>query len=100
MSTDMITPGMVIAGRYRIVKQLGEGGVGAVYLVQHVHTDERLALKVLHTEVAMDPTTIERFRAEARAPARIDSDHIVRVLDAGQGPDGTPFLTAHQTPAR
>lgn len=94
MSTDMITPGMVIAGRYRIVKQLGEGGVGAVYLVQHVHTDERLALKVLHTQVAMDPTTIERFRTEARAPARIDSDHIVRVTDADVAAEigGAPFL--------
>ena len=94
MSTDMITPGMVIAGRYRIVKQLGEGGVGAVYLVQHVHTDERLALKVLHTAVAMDPTTIERFRTEARAPARIDSDHIVRVTDADVAPElnGAPYL--------
>lgn len=94
MSTDMITPGMVIAGRYRIAKQLGEGGVGAVYLVQHVHTDERLALKVLHTQVAMEPTTIERFRAEARAPARIDSDHIVRVTDADVAPEigGAPYL--------
>ncbi len=94
MSTDMIKPGMIIAGRYRIVNQLGEGGVGAVYLVQHVHTDERLALKVLHTQVAMDPTTIERFRTEARAPARIDSDHIVRVTDADVAPElkGAPFL--------
>jgi serine/threonine protein kinase len=94
MSTDMIAPGMVIAGRYRITKQLGEGGVGAVYLVQHVHTDERLALKVLHTQVAMDPSTIERFRAEARAPARIDSDHIVRVTDADVAPEigGAPYL--------
>jgi len=94
MSTDMITPGMVIAGRYRIVKQLGEGGVGAVYLAQHVHTDERLALKVLHNETLSDPTTIERFRTEARAPARIDSDHIVRVTDADVSPElnGAPFL--------
>ncbi len=90
----MITPGMVIAGRYRIVKQLGEGGVGAVYLAQHVHTDERLALKVLHNEIAMDPSTIERFRTEARAPARIDSDHIVRVTDADVAAEigGAPFL--------
>ncbi len=94
MSTDMITPGMVIAGRYRIVKPIGEGGVGAVYLVQHVHTDERLALKVLHTQVAMDPSTVERFRTEARAPARIDSDHVVRVTDADVAAElhGAPFL--------
>jgi eukaryotic-like serine/threonine-protein kinase len=94
MSTDKIQPGLVIAGRYRIVKQLGEGGVGAVYLVQHVHTDERLALKVLHNETLSDPSTIERFRTEARAPARIDSDHIVRVTDADVAAEinGAPFL--------
>ncbi len=94
MSTDLIKTGLVIAGRYRIVKQLGEGGVGAVYLVQHVHTDERLALKVLHNETLSDPSTIERFRTEARAPARIDSDHIVRVTDADVAPElkGAPFL--------
>ncbi|MDC3954498.1 serine/threonine protein kinase [Polyangium jinanense] len=94
MSTEKIQPGLVIAGRYRVVKQLGEGGVGAVYLVQHVHTDERLALKVLHNETLSDPSTIERFRTEARAPARIDSDHIVRVTDADVAPElnGAPFL--------
>jgi len=94
MSTEKITPGMVIAGRYRVVKQLGEGGVGAVFVVQHVHTDERLALKVLQDETMHDPTTIERFRAEARAPARIDSDHIVRVTDADVAPElgGAPYL--------
>ena len=94
MSNDKIQPGLVIAGRYRIVKQLGEGGVGAVYLVQHVHTDERLALKVLHNETLSDPSTIERFRTEARAPARIDSDHIVRVTDADVAAEigGAPFL--------
>ncbi|UQA61025.1 serine/threonine protein kinase [Polyangium aurulentum] len=94
MSTDKITPGMVIAGRYRVVKQLGEGGVGAVFVVQHIHTDERLALKVLQDETMHDPTTIERFRAEARAPARIDSDHIVRVTDADVAPElgGAPYL--------
>ncbi|MDI1431865.1 serine/threonine protein kinase [Polyangium sorediatum] len=94
MSTEKLHPGLVIAGRYRIVKQLGEGGVGAVYLAQHVHTDERLALKVLHNETLSDPSTIERFRTEARAPARIDSDHIVRVTDADVAPElnGAPFL--------
>jgi serine/threonine-protein kinase len=94
MSTDQITPGMVIAGRYRVVKQLGEGGVGAVFIVQHVHTDERLALKVLQDETMHDRNTIERFRAEARAPARIDSDHIVRVTDADVAPElgGAPYL--------
>jgi serine/threonine-protein kinase len=94
MSTDQITPGMVIAGRYRVVKQLGEGGVGAVFIVQHIHTDERLALKVLQDETMHDRNTIERFRAEARAPARIDSDHIVRVTDADVAPElgGAPYL--------
>jgi serine/threonine-protein kinase len=94
MTTEQISPGLVIAGRYRVVQQLGEGGIGSVHLVQHVHTDERLALKVLHSTVLADPTAIERFRTEARVAARIESDHVVRVTDADVAPElsGAPFL--------
>src|ERR1051326_4423770 len=88
-----LQPGMVIAGRYRVEQLLGKGGMGAVYVVRHVKTDEKLALKVLHTEIT-DAMAIERFQREARAPARIDSDHVVRVTDADAAPelDGAPFL--------
>ena len=68
--------------------------MGAVYLVRHVNTDERLALKVLHATVLANAMAVERFRREARAPAQIDSDHVVRVTDADTAPElnGAPFL--------
>lgn len=68
--------------------------MGSVFLVQHVHTDERLAMKLLHATVVNDAATLDRFRREARTPARIDSDHVVRVTDADVAPelDNVPFL--------
>ncbi|MGH7328641.1 MAG: serine/threonine-protein kinase, partial [Polyangiaceae bacterium] len=76
-----------MAGRYRIENQIGEGGMGAVYLVRHVRTDEMLALKLLHADVLKDATAVERFRREARAPAKIASEHVARVTDADTAPE-------------
>src|SRR5438270_6299682 len=89
-----LAAGTVVAGRYRVDKCVGRGGMGAVYLVRHVNTDERLALKVLHATVLANAMAVERFRREARAPAQIDSDHVVRVTDADTAPElgGAPFL--------
>jgi serine/threonine-protein kinase len=86
--------GTVVAGRYRVERQLGVGGMGEVYLVQHVHTDEKFAMKVLLSTVISDESALERFRREARTPARIDSEHVVRVTDADVAPElkGAPFL--------
>jgi serine/threonine protein kinase len=93
-AAENIKAGTIIAERYRVVRQLGRGGMGAVFLVEHVHTDEQLALKILNTSVASDKVAIERFRREARTPARISSDHVVRVTDADVAEDlnGVPFL--------
>ncbi len=89
-----IAPGQVIAGRYRVIRELGRGAVGSVHLVQHLHTDEQFALKVLHDPAAASPEKIARFRVEAKAPARIDSDHVVRITDADIAPElgGAPFF--------
>jgi eukaryotic-like serine/threonine-protein kinase len=81
-----------IAGRYRVVRLIGRGGMGAVYEVEHLHTGQRLAMKVLtanHHNAA-----VERFKRETRAASRIQSDHIVRVTDADVAPElgGSPFL--------
>src|SRR5262245_5894884 len=67
--------------------------MGAVYHVHHVHTDESLALKVLHPQVLRDASVVERFRREARAPAKITSEHVARVTDADTAADldGAPF---------
>jgi serine/threonine-protein kinase len=78
--------------RYQVEALLGAGGFGAVYRARHVHTDALVALKVLKRALGADPGMVERFLREARAAAAVGSDHIVRVLDAGQSTDGTPFL--------
>ena len=89
-----IEPGRVIAGRYRVLRQIGEGGMGAVYLVEHLKTDERFALKMLDVWGLKSEAAQERFRREARTPARIDSEHIVRVVDSDVATDlgNAPFL--------
>lgn len=68
--------------------------MGAVYLVEHVHTGEHLALKVLLAQEALNVDAIERFKREARAPAKIKSEHVVRVTDADVAPElgGAPFM--------
>jgi serine/threonine-protein kinase len=84
--------GREIAGRYRVVRFIGRGGMGAVYEVEHLHTGQHLAMKVLTAQ--HHATTVERFKREARAASRIQSDHVVRVTDADVAAelDGAPFL--------
>jgi serine/threonine-protein kinase len=83
-----------IGGRYRPIRLLGRGGMGIVYEVEHVHTSEILALKVLSDRALASDGSIERFRREARVPARIRSEHVVRVVDADAAPElgGAPYL--------
>jgi serine/threonine-protein kinase len=91
---EELPKGTVIAGRYFVERILGKGGMGAVYAVHHTNTGEALALKVLNADVAGNQQAVERFRTEARAPVRIGSDHVVRVVDAdvSQELGGIPFL--------
>ena len=86
-----LAPGREVAGRYRIVRPLGRGGMGAVYEVEHVQTGQRLAMKVLNQHQG---ASVERFKREARVTSRIRSDHVVRVTDADVAADldGAPFL--------
>ncbi len=83
-----------LAGRYRPLRPLGVGGMGAVYVVEHVHTGEQLALKVLLTRARASADAIDRFKREARALALVRSEHVVRVTDADVAPelDNAPFL--------
>jgi serine/threonine-protein kinase len=93
-SSEGLAAGTILAGRYRVERQLGRGGMGSVYLVQHLHTEQDLALKLLHETVVSDEVALTRFRREARAPAKIQSDHVVQVTDADVAPElgGVPFL--------
>lgn len=90
-----IVPGDVIAERYRIEEQLGEGGMALVFRALHLKTDQRRALKVVRPDIARKhPQIIERFVQEARITARIgDCEHIVRIDDADVDPTKKiPFL--------
>lgn len=83
----------VFAERYRIERLLSVGGMGAVYVVQHVRTHERLALKVMKPEIVALPGAATRFEQEARVGALIQSQGVVRVIDAGVDPASEmPFL--------
>ena len=79
-----LVPGTLVAGAYRIVRPLAEGGMGVVYEVEQVATAARRALKVMHGRFAADATLRARFVREARLAASISSDHVAQVLDAGQ----------------
>ena len=93
METALNLPSL-IASRYIPVRLLGKGGMGAVYEVEHARTGEHLALKVLLSGLGSSPQAVERFKREARASARIKSEHVVRVTDADVAPElqGAPFL--------
>ena len=80
-------------GHYAIVCALGAGGMGDVYEVEHVALKRRAALKILqHTVIARDADSLERFRIEAQATARIRSPHVVEVYDFGYLEDGRPYF--------
>lgn len=73
--------GFLISDKYRLLERLGAGGMGAVYLCEHMMMGRKVALKVLPTAQAEDPASLERFRREARAVARLDHPNIVRAHD-------------------
>lgn len=76
-------PGEVFADKFRIIRQLGAGGIGSVFEVEHLFTRHKRALKVLHPELRHEPETVKRFLREAMAAGVIRSEHIVQSLDAG-----------------
>jgi serine/threonine protein kinase len=86
------SPGEIIAGKYEVQKLIGSGGMGYVVSALHVELGEKVALKFLRPEALAIPELVERFAREARAAAKIRSEHIARVFDVGSLPDGVPFI--------
>ena len=84
--------GVVLSGRYRIIRGLGRGGMGSVFEATHVDLGGRVAVKVLHSQLTLDDDTVTRFRREAQVAAALSHPHIARVLDMGVEPDGTMFM--------
>lgn len=84
--------GMVVAGRYRLERFVSRGRHGDVYYARHTTVGRAVAVKALRRELTQDPTAVARFVQEARAVAALGHPNVVEMTDAGDLPDGTPFL--------
>jgi eukaryotic-like serine/threonine-protein kinase len=87
-----IVPGAILAGKYRVERVIGMGGMGLVVEARHIALDERVALKFLLPEYAQHPEAAPRFMREARIAAKIKSEHVVRVSDVGALDNGAPYM--------
>ncbi|AUX47859.1 uncharacterized protein SOCE26_093850 [Sorangium cellulosum] len=82
-----IEAGTVVAHRYRIIRQLGRGGMGEVYAAENIRTGRQVAIKLLRADSKAKSSAAERFRREARAAGSINSDHVTQVLDVEEDPE-------------
>jgi len=90
--SESIPPGTIIAQRYRIAEPLGRGGMGTVYLAEHVTVGRKVAIKVLTHEWSEHEVVARRFKEEARAASAAGHPNIIEVFDAGELPDGRLFI--------
>ena len=96
-STGAVDPndpliGMVLAGRYKVLERIGEGGMGLVYSGLHSLIDKRVAIKVLRDDFSSRPDVVARFRQEAKSASRIGHEHIVDIFDFGETPWGASYF--------
>src|SRR4029079_3637964 len=84
--------GTTIADRYKVLSKLGEGGMGVVYLAEHVFIEKRVALKVLSEDFARKADLVARFMQEAKAASRIGHENIVDITDFGETGSGLVFF--------
>ena len=84
--------GLSRIGPYRLLSELGRGGMGIVYRAEDQRLQRIVALKVLRAELAADPTAKARFLREARSAAAVEHDHVIPIYEADQTPDGTVYL--------
>jgi eukaryotic-like serine/threonine-protein kinase len=85
----MPAPGDVIHGKYRLVRLIGDGGMGSIYEARHELLGSHVALKFLHPDLARRPNILARFLQEAQLSATLQSPHIVQVSDIGQEGSGS-----------
>ncbi|MBX3271628.1 MAG: serine/threonine protein kinase [Sandaracinaceae bacterium] len=84
--------GRIIADRYQIDRVIGRGGMGMVYGGSHTWTERPVAVKLLHADLADDPTLLKRFFREAKATAKLRHPNVVEILDMGEDEDGSAFI--------
>ncbi len=88
----MFEPGTLLAGKYRVDRVLGQGGMGVVVAATHMYLAQPVALKFLLPQFLDNQTTVERFLREARASAALRGEHICRVSDVGTLETGSPYI--------
>ncbi len=89
---NVVELGQVISSKYKLLRLLGDGGMGSVYEAEHLRLGTHVALKVLHSDLARRSGLIDRFLQEARVSAQIRSPHVVQVTDVESTPDGIAYL--------
>jgi serine/threonine protein kinase len=87
-----VQEGDIVAGKYRVERVLGVGGMGVVVAARHVELGELFALKFLLPNFRDDPEVARRFAREARTGIRVKNEHVARVFDVGTLPDGAPYM--------
>jgi serine/threonine-protein kinase len=87
-----ISPGTVLAGKFRVERVIGQGGMGVVIEATHLSLDQRVALKFLLPAALRQADVVTRFAREARAAAKIKSEHVARVIDVGALATGAPYI--------
>lgn len=89
-STDLV--GSIIGERYHVLKRLGAGGMGRIYLAEHLRMGRQCAIKVLHPSMARDDEAITRFNREAANASRIDHPNVAAIYDFGETSDGLLYI--------
>src|ERR1700704_1312035 len=89
-ASDLV--GQVVADRYHVVKKLGEGGMGQVYLAEHVKMGRRSAIKVMNPSMVHDPDAVARFNREASNASRLNHPNVCAIYDFGETSDGLIYL--------
>jgi len=89
---DSVREGEILAGKYRIERVLGHGGMGVVVAARHLELDERVAIKFLLPSTLAIPEVVARFAREARAAVKIRSEHVARIIDVGKLETGAPYI--------
>jgi serine/threonine-protein kinase len=87
-----VKAGDVLAGKYRVDRVLGVGGMGVVVAAHHLHLDEHVAIKFLLPQALANAEAVARFDREARAAVKIKSEHVARVIDVGKLENGAPYM--------
>jgi serine/threonine protein kinase len=84
--------GLVVSDRYRIIRKIGEGGMGAVYQAEHALIEKRIALKILFQDLTRRPDLVARFLQEAKSASRIGQENVIDISDFGQTPSGLVYI--------